>query len=134
MVTSNTTANEETKLWELGMAKVRQTHANITRVELKIMEAVSVPPKSGGHGEIIGKLQSYQGAMKKLKSQYEYVVEHQRIEGLAVPTTVHELKKKVCEDPFLSFHILFLKVHFKLKCYSHFEFVLFIFIPNVNSR
>ena len=88
----------ERQAFQLAMAKVNQTHTNLAKVNLKIIQAVGEIPKGAAHTEMINKLQAYKSDIEGLTAKYEATVQYKRIPDLAEATTSHNLKKNVCDN------------------------------------
>ena len=97
---SGTTPDEEDRMWQLGMAKARQSHTNLGKIILQIQEEVQKKPKKPAHSEVIEQLKVEKPKMETLKLQYETIVTTGQIPNMdpPQPTTSSLLRKKMVED------------------------------------
>ena len=94
-------ANEgetERQAMELAIGKVSQTHSNLGKVTLKIIQAIGVKPTGGAHSEIIGKHKRFKASIDDLNMKYELILQTKRIPDQAEATTSTSLKQLVCND------------------------------------
>jgi hypothetical protein len=92
------TDEAERQAFQLAMGKVSQTHTNLGKVTLKIIEAIGKTPHGTAHTEMIEKLKVFKISIDELTQKYEKIVQHKRIPDLAEATTSSNLKKAVCYD------------------------------------
>lgn len=68
------TDEAERQAMELSLGKVAQTHANLGKVTLKIIQAIGIKPTGGAHKEMIDKLKTFKVAIDDLTNKYENIV------------------------------------------------------------
>ena len=95
---TNGTNDAETSAFELAMGKVSQTHSNLGKVLLKIIQAVGIKPHGTAHQEMIDKLKDYKKTIESLTNKYQLIVQNKRIPELAEATTSNNLKKLICNE------------------------------------
>ena len=92
------TDEAERQAFDMGMSKVTQTHTNLGKVNLKIIQAVGVVPKGSAHEEMIKKLQAYKKTIDVMTKKYETIVQTKRVPDVNEATTSSTLKKMVFND------------------------------------
>ena len=95
---TNGTDDAERSAFELAMGKVSQTHSNLGKVLLKIIQAIGIKPHGTAHQEMIDKLKEYKKTIESLTNKYQMIVQNKRIPELAEATTSNNLKKLICNE------------------------------------
>ena len=113
-------------MWQLGMAKARQIHTNVTKNILRIQEEITKKPKKPAHSEVIDQLKAQKPLMETMKLQYETIVTTGQIPNMdpPQPTTSSVLRKKMVEDTLTLGYITPFKIKIeKNKCPPNGNFV-----------
>ena len=90
--------DEEAKNKELAIQKVRQAHTNISKILLKVREALAQPAINPTIGTIQTMVRNEEPQLKNIYSQYEQLSVSGRIENVHEPITTQYIRKKLIED------------------------------------
>ena len=84
----------------MALEKVRNSHCNMGRLQLKTEEAANFKPTDAAHASIVKKIVTYNNGLKEKLTEYQHIVTTHAIPGITTPTTSELLRKKMSADPW----------------------------------
>jgi hypothetical protein len=85
-------------MFELALEKMRGSHTNMSRLQLKTEEATQHKTSDPAHASIVKKIGVYNKMLKEKLTEYQFVVTTHALPGINEPTTSELLRKKMARD------------------------------------